>query len=261
MTIHLWLRPMRERSERRRRRVGALTLRPVDIARRIGISTAALRNYERMELVPPVRRGANGYRIYTQRHVAYFECISAMSPGFGMQLVAQVLRRLRAGEADEALWLTAEAQAELRQDKLAAEKTLGLLAPGALDSLSGRGKRRAMTIGEVSRQTSVPASAIRHWEQAGLFAVPRAEDSGYRVYGPAQLRQIVIIATLRQSIRSLDTIRALLAELDRNNVAHARRIAQDSLQLLNRKNRAQMRGIGYLYRLVELTESAAEEEP
>jgi len=61
-----------------------LTVRPIDIARKLNISTSALRHYEDWGIIPPVERGANGYRVYTEVHVAYFECIRAMNAGFGM---------------------------------------------------------------------------------------------------------------------------------------------------------------------------------
>lgn len=53
-----------------------MIIRPIDIARRLNISTNALRHYEDWGIIPPVERGTNGYRIYTAEHVAYFECMS-----------------------------------------------------------------------------------------------------------------------------------------------------------------------------------------
>ncbi|MFC4600815.1 MerR family transcriptional regulator [Cohnella hongkongensis] len=233
-----------------------LALRPIDIAKKLNISTSALRHYEDWGIIPPVERGANGYRIYTERHVAYFECIRAMSPGFGMDLTSNVLRKIINDEIDEALWTVNEAQASLQKDKLMAEKTISVLDTKQLENLDARGRRRWMSIGEVSRETSIPTSAIRHWEKMGLITVRRNADNGYRTFSPTQIRQILIIRTLRSAIWSLDIIKKVIEELDHNNLEQARRVAKNSLSYLNGINRLRMRGVGYLYRLIELSEKS-----
>ncbi|XID94873.1 MerR family DNA-binding transcriptional regulator [Paenibacillaceae bacterium WGS1546] len=233
-----------------------LALRPIDIAKKLNISTSALRHYEDWGIIPRVERGANGYRIYTELHVAYFECIRAMSPGFGMDLTSNVLRKIINDEIDEALWTVNEAQASLQKDKLMAEKTISVLDTKQLENLDARGRRRWMSIGEVSKETSIPASAIRHWEKMGMITVRRNADNGYRTFSPTQIRQILIIRTLRSAIWSLDIVKKVIEELDHNNLDQARRVAKDSLSYLNGINRLRMRGIGYLYRLIELSEKS-----
>ncbi len=110
-------------------------MRPIDIARRLNISTSTLRNYESLGLVPPVPRAANGYRVYTEEHVAYFECIRAMIPGFGIPITREVVRKLQKQEVDEALWLVNEQQALLHREKVLTEKTIRLLETDELDKL------------------------------------------------------------------------------------------------------------------------------
>lgn len=48
-----------------------MKLRPIDIARKLNISTSTLRHYESWGMLPPVQRSASGYRIYTEEHAAY----------------------------------------------------------------------------------------------------------------------------------------------------------------------------------------------
>ena len=53
-----------------------------------------------------------------------------------------------------------------------------------------------MRIGELSRQSGVPASALRYWEQVGLL--PRATRvSGRREYGPEALGRVSLILMAR----------------------------------------------------------------
>ncbi|MDQ0111431.1 MerR family DNA-binding transcriptional regulator [Paenibacillus harenae] len=231
-------------------------MRPIDIAKKLNISTSALRHYESWGVLPPVERGANGYRNYTELHFAYFECIRAMNEGFGMTTTVEVLKLLLSNHVDEALWIVNEAQAELQSDKLMAEKTIEALDAKELDNLDRWGRRKWMSIGEVSKATSVPASAIRHWEKMGLITVSRNDENGYRIFSPTQIRQILIIGTLRMAVWSLDTIKQVIHELDHNNIEQARRIAKDSLRFLNKINRNRMKGIRYLYRLIEWEEGS-----
>lgn len=228
-----------------------MKLRPVDIARRLGVTTMALRNYEESGMVPPVRRAPNGYRQYTEEHEAYFECIRAMQTGFGLDLTGKVLRCVIRGEVEEALWLVNEAQAGLYGRKQMAEKTLQVLELKELDLIEAKVPKRSLTIGEASQETGVPASAIRHWEKMGLVEAARNPENGYRTFHPAQVRRIRIIGTLRTAVWSLEVIREVIRELDHNNLEQARRIAQESLRFMNETNRHQIRGIHYLHRVLE----------
>ena len=229
-------------------------IRPIDIANKLGISTSALRHYESWGIVPPVERAANGYRIYTEEHVAYFACIRAMAPGYGIQLASRVMLLLQRREAEEALWIVNEAQAALHQEKNIAEQTMRILDNKELDDIELKlpKKRKLLSIGEVAEQTGVPASAIRHWEKEGLLTPPRDQDNGYRRFSPAQVRQVLLIRTLRIAIYSLDTVKQVMKQLDENNVENARKIVKESLFYLSQRNHDQIRGAHYLYALCKL---------
>ncbi|MGO4183855.1 MerR family transcriptional regulator [Paenibacillus sp. MCAF9] len=227
-----------------------MIIRPIDIARRLNISTNALRHYEDWGIIPPVERGTNGYRIYTAEHVAYFECIRAMNEGFGMTLTKAVMIKLIDGEIDEALWLVNSAQAELHRDKTIADKTILALETDEIHLLHKARKRKGMTIGEVSEATTIPSSAIRHWEKMGLLIVNRNKENGYRIFSPANLRQILIIRTFKAAVWSLEIIQQVLKEVDDNQVENAIKIARESMQFLNRVNRNQLLGAHSLYKLL-----------
>lgn len=229
-----------------------MKIRPIDIARKLGISTSALRHYEEWGIVPPVERAQNGYRIYTEEHVAYFECLRAMLPGFGMDVTKRVLLNVQNKEVDAALWLVNESQASLHHDKTIAERALQILETEELDNLEIKGKRKWMTIGEVSAETMIPSSAIRHWEKEGLITPVRDQENGYRRFNRSHVRQILIIRTLRTAVYSLEVIREVMRELDHHNVEQARQIARDSMKYLNNRNQTQLRGAHYLYQLCRM---------
>ncbi|HEX3043324.1 MAG TPA: MerR family transcriptional regulator [Bacillota bacterium] len=229
--------------------------RPVDIARKLNISASALRHYENWGMVPPVERAANGYRIYTEEHIAYFECIRAMAPGFGIQVTAEVLKKIQKGEVDEALWIINLAQTTLRNEKVIAEKTiqsLGLVSQ-KLVKHKLNSKRDWLTIHEVSEATAIPTTTIRHWEKTGLFTTSRNEGNRYRKFNSSHVRQILIIHALKAPLYSanysLDGIKQIVRELNDDNLEQIRQIALDFQKHLNQINQHQLRGAHYLYRL------------
>jgi len=231
-----------------------MKIRPIDIARKLQISTSTLRSYEARGIVPPSKRSSNGYRIYTEEHIAYFECIRAMAPGFGMEVTSEVLRKIQQRDVDSALWMVNEMQASLHRDKMIAERTIEVLQSPELEDLNTSGKREWMTIGEISAETTVPSSAIRYWEKEGLINASRDQDNSYRKFNRAQVRKILLIRTLRKAVYSLELVRLkeAIKELDDNNVEQAILIALDSLNYLNKINRHQLRGIHFLYSLCRM---------
>ncbi|WP_259392119.1 MerR family DNA-binding transcriptional regulator [Paenibacillus thiaminolyticus] len=133
-------------------------MRPIDAARRLKLSTSALRNHEAQGIIPPALRAPNGYRKYTDEHLAYLECIAAMAAGYGMEVTSDVMQLLRARDTASALWLMNEVQALLHRDRCLAEEAIRrfeLEERGASDPDS-----EGMTIGEVAAETGVPRPTL-----------------------------------------------------------------------------------------------------
>jgi DNA-binding transcriptional MerR regulator len=62
--------------------------------------------------------------------------------------------------------------------------------------------------GETARRLGVTTKALRVYEREGLV-VPRRAESGWRLYGPAQiarLHQIIVLRDLGLSLRSIKTL-------------------------------------------------------
>ncbi|MFS0558685.1 MerR family DNA-binding transcriptional regulator [Brevibacillus sp. 179-C9.3 HS] len=231
-------------------------MRPIDIARKLKISTSALRNYEEKGLVPPACRSASGYRMYTKEHVAYFECIQAMSPGFGMEATTEVLRLIQAGQVDAALWRVNEIQTNLQQDKQLAVRNMQMLTDtgATVDKAESGNSDEWMTIGEVSALTALPSSTIRHWEKVGLITSFRDEQNGYRKFNRSHIQKIMLLRTLRPAVYSLSVIelKEAIAQMNASDVEEARKIASDTLRYLDHMNRVQMCGVHSLYQLCRI---------
>lgn len=227
-------------------------MKGIEIAKKLNISTSALRHYEAWGLVPFVERAANGYRIYTKEHEAYFQCIRAMYAGFGMDLIREVMPRIIRGEKLDALWLINKAQVNLHAEKETVQRTVEMLDLKELNDLTKYHHNNSFTIGEVAEEANVSASAIRHWEKEGLIKPERQQKSGYRIYGPSDIRKVLIIRTVQRVVYSLDTVREVLSELDKHNVAQAKEIALKSLQYIDYALVEQVRGIAYLQNLLDM---------
>ena len=205
-------------------------IKPIEIARRLNISTSALRHYEEWGIVPPPKRQPNGYRMYTEEHLAYFECIRAMNAGFGMRLVKQVMPLIQQGNITQALWIVNEAQANMYKEKVRADNTIQALDVEELERFSTLHKKEWYSIGEVAKEIDVPQTTIRHWEKEGLVEPSRNLENGYRQYNRADLRRLLIIRTLRSAVYSLEVVGEVLDEIDQHSISHAKKIASDALQ-------------------------------
>lgn len=230
-----------------------MTIRPIDIARKLNISTSSLRHYEDWGMIPKVERSSSGYRIYTEEHVAYFECIRAMADGFGIWLIAEVLKKVMVKDVDSAFWLVNEAQASLHKEKIISEKTMLSIKEASTPLLNQNDKREYLTINEISKETGIPVTTIRHWEKIGLIIIPRSKENRYRLFNKNHVRQILVIHALRTSLYSytysLDGIKEIIQELNYNDYEKLSKIANDFQKHLDQINRYQVRGVHQLYYL------------
>jgi len=223
--------------------------KPIDIARELQISTSALRHYESWGVVPTPDRSTNGYRIYTEVHLAYFRCLRALYIGFGFSFASKVLQCVQEGDADTALWMVNKEQSMLQNEKKAADQTLLLLQNPKLDIVDSKKMKPLMTIGEATALTNVNASAIRHWEKEGLITPERNQENGYRQFTPIHIRQIMLIRSLRKTVYFLEHMKELVHAVELQNIEQVKKVAEKALSSINGRNRMQYLGV---HRLIEL---------
>lgn len=223
--------------------------KPIEIARELNISTSALRHYESWGVVPAPERAANGYRLYTKIHLAYFRCLRAMFPGFGVAITCDVLNHIQKNEVDTAFWLVNKEQADLQHEKAAADQTLALLEDPELPGLANKKMKKQMTIGEAATFADVQASAIRHWEKEGLLSPERNSENGYRIFTPVHIRQILLIRTLRRTVYYLENMKEIVQAVEHQGIKKAKEVTESALLSINERNRQQFYGV---HQLVEL---------
>jgi len=223
-------------------------IKPKDIARKLNISTSTLRHYEAWGIIPQVERASNGYRIYTDEHIAYFECIRGLLPGFGMDITKNALKKLIQKDVMAAILLLNKSQYELYMERNTTEKLIALLNSQEFESVE-LAEEKLLTIGEVSSMLNIPATAIRHWERAGLILPIRNPENQYRLFNFKHIRQISFLRSLKKSVFSLEIIRVIIKELENNNHEMVKKAANDALSHFDKLCQYQLMSMHAFYNL------------
>lgn len=116
------------------------------------------------------------------------------------------------------------------------------------------------TIGEVAKEANVSTSSIRHWEKEGLIKPERHKESGFRIYSPIDIRRVFIIRTIQRVVYSLDIVRQVLADIDKNNIIRTKEMAIQSLQYIDDALVQQIQGIASLQNLLEIVSNKEQQE-
>ncbi|TWP47374.1 MerR family DNA-binding transcriptional regulator [Lentzea tibetensis] len=193
-----------------------ITLRPADLAREHGISTQAVRNYERDGFIPPADRTDSGYRLYTEVHAAALRAFLALIPAYGHSAGGQIMNALNDGELDHALMIIDRGHEQLLRDRatLAAVRTAvdHLTAEPAADPDQAQ-DTEPRTIGELAHQLRVTPATVRKWESAGILTPVRDPATGYRVFHGSDVRDAELAHLLRRGGYPLDHIRTVVQQI------------------------------------------------
>ncbi|MGW1980170.1 TioE family transcriptional regulator [Streptomyces sp. NPDC001889] len=192
-------------------------LRPIDLARRHGLSTQAVRNYEEAGILPAADRTPHGYRVYTPAHTRALAAFLALLPGHGHPTAASVMRAVNRGATDEALRLIDESHAQLLDDRRtlraveSALRDLESAAPSEPDAaLPGPG---GTFIGPLAEGLGIRPATLRAWERSGLVHPRRDPLTGYRVYDEAAVRDARLTHQLRRGGYPLERIAPLITQV------------------------------------------------
>lgn len=213
-------------------------LRPVDLARAVGLSTQMIRRYERWGFLPPSERGENRYRRYGPHHLDAIRTARVMIAGYGWAPALRILRLVHAGDPTAAYAKADERHAELHRERLALTATLGALqaVAGAAD-LPATSRRRLLLVGEAAAIAGVRLSALRFWEEQGLLEPYRDPQSGYRLFDEEQVRRLQVVVLLRRAGYDLPQIRPVLEELAAGRPERALAAAQRRMRDLAEASR------------------------
>ncbi|UQA91916.1 TioE family transcriptional regulator [Streptomyces halobius] len=190
-------------------------MRPSDLAREHGISTQAVRNYERDGFIPPAERTRSGYRIYTAVHTAALRAYLSLIPAYGHSAGGQIMNALHDDELDDALMIIDRGHSQLLRDR----DTLDAVGK-AMDHLTGSDAAPdpsadpdTRTIGELAHQLRLTPATLRNWEGAGILAPSRDPATGYRVFRANDIRDAELAHLLRRGGYPLDHISTVVQQI------------------------------------------------
>jgi DNA-binding transcriptional MerR regulator len=227
------------------------SLRPVDLARAADISTQQVRNLLDAGVLPPASRSAAEYRQFGERHRRALLAYQALAAGYGQRTAQAIMRAVHGEDLATALALIDAAHAALHEERLALQATGEMLEAVAEGPAPSPPPRSELRVGEVAAILGVRPSALRVWEAAGLLAPQRERSTGYRRYGPADVRDARMVVALRRAGYPLEQIEPVLDGLRRTGNADALRAALARRRAeLTRQTFAALDGAGLLYRYV-----------
>jgi DNA-binding transcriptional MerR regulator len=174
-------------------------LRPTDLARRHGISTQAVRNYEREGFLPPAERTDSGYRVYTEVHAAALRAYLALVVAYGYATAGRIMIAVHDDKADDMLLTIDRGHHQLLRDRetlASVRHTVGHLTAEAMPGT--RPNLQPRTIGELANQLQVTPATLRNWEDVGILAPVRDRATGYRVFTAADIRDAELAHLLRR---------------------------------------------------------------
>ncbi|MDG4805777.1 TioE family transcriptional regulator [Micromonospora sp. WMMD1120] len=187
------------------------TYRPVDLARRHGLSAQAVRNYEREGFLPPAQRTPTGYRRFTEAHATALSAYLALVMGHGYAAGGEIMRAVNRGEIDTALRTIDESHALLRRDR----ETLDAVEAAVVtltDTVPAPRHRDGVPISVLAHRLGVRPATLRKWELAGVLQPHRA-TTGHRVYAADDVRDAELAHLLRRGGYRLDHIAAVLRQV------------------------------------------------
>ncbi|MGW7102116.1 MerR family transcriptional regulator [Streptomyces sp. NPDC054838] len=190
-------------------------LRTVDVARESDYSVQQVRDLERLGVIPPATRSANGYRCYTPLHVQALRAYRGLAGAVGPVVARQMLVELRTGpiaEAASAINAVHVRLARERDEALRARQALGAIEAEA-DGADHERESDAMTITELAAALSLRPSTLRYWEEEGLVTPERVTSLRARRYGVPAIRAARIVAALRGAGYGIPAVREVMGSL------------------------------------------------
>jgi len=187
-------------------------VRPSDLAREHGLSTQAVRNYERDGFIPPAERTRSGYRVYTEVHAAALRAYLALVAAYGYPAAGEIMNALHDGTLDDALIVIDRGHGQMLRDR----ETLDAVREAIGDLPAGPGNAPdsgVWTIGELARRLRVTPATLRKWESAGILAPARDPATRYRVFRASDTRDAELAHLLRRGGYLLNHIATVVQQV------------------------------------------------
>lgn len=230
-----------------------MELRTAALGSLVGYSTQQVRDLERLGVIPPAERSANGYRRYREPHLIAARAYRPLAAAIGPVPARRLMPVLRQGSAGDAAERIDDLHAALAAERARVGESLRALDLAIDEAVEVFSESDAMTIGELGQALDVRASTLRHWEHEGLVHPRRDAPSGARIYGAGAILEARVVAALRAGGYGIPPIAAILEQVRAQGLtAHARRILAERLADLRRRSIALLAAAGSLHDLLAM---------
>jgi len=198
-----------------------------EVAQIIGIHPNTVRLYEELGLIPKPERRKNGYRVFTDFHIAQFRLartalkVEVLQNGLRKKAI-DVIKTSATGNLEEAENITKSYLRQVKQEQRNAGEAIEivrLLLSGTEQNI----EKLHLTRKETADYLQISMDTLRNWELNGLLTVKRKQN-GYRVYTDVDIRRLKIIRSLRCANYSLSAILRMLNELSHNPQANISKV-------------------------------------
>jgi len=177
-----------------------------------------VRLYEQLGLIPKPARSANGYRIFTDLHIAHFRlarmafAVEMLQNGLRKKAVS-IVKISATGQYEQAVGTAEEYLRQIRDEQWHALEAIEIVR----EILSGvdpepPGDRNGLTRKEAAEVLQVTIDTLRNWEMNGLLTAKRLRN-GYRIYHAEDIRLLKVIRSLHCANYSLSAILRMLQAL------------------------------------------------
>jgi DNA-binding transcriptional MerR regulator len=193
-------------------------LRTSDISKAVGVHPNTVRLYEEWGFLPPIPRSPSGYRLFTVDHLEQMRLarLAFDTPWSGRNIRRSALALVRQAASGDLSGALAQAR-----HHLALVQTEQAQAEAAAEYLErwAQGRTAESTtapryIGQTARLLAATTDMLRNWERNGLLTVPRHPDTGYRLYGPAEIGRLRVIRMLLRAGYSTMAVLRMVLQLD-----------------------------------------------
>ncbi|MCT4593074.1 MAG: MerR family transcriptional regulator [Anaeromicrobium sp.] len=196
-------------------------------AKVIGIHPNTVRLYEKLELIPKPQRLSNGYRVFSDLHIAQFKIartalkVEVLQNGLRKNII-HIIKLSAQGKFQKAIAYTNNYINQIKIEQKNVEEAIEITKK-LLSGIQDKEKDVAFTRKQTAEYLKVTIDTLRNWEMNGLLSVKRKQN-GYRVYTKNDIQLLKIIRSLRCANYSLAAILRMVSALSKNSEIDVRQV-------------------------------------
>lgn len=197
------------------------------VAKIIGIHPNTVRLYEKLGLISEPQRLSNGYRVFTDFHIAQFKLartafkVEVLQSGLRKKMI-NIIKLSAKGDFQKAIVCTNNYIGQVKIEQKNAEEAIEITKK-LLSGIQEEEKDVYLTRKQAADYLQVTIDTLRNWEMNGLVSVKRKQN-GYRVYTKNDIKLLKIIRSLRCANYSLAAILRMINAMSNNSEIDIREV-------------------------------------